>query len=83
MQTFHNRNSSLLFSKLCVEQSLQKIVKLRIALAGIYRGLVCHRQKHLEGGNGKATVFFVVGSGGWLLGVYFCISVNIGASCYI
>lgn len=80
MQTFHNRNSSLLFLECCIEQSLQKTVKLRIALVGIYRGLVCHRQKHLESGSGKATVVFV--GGGWLLGVYFCISLNTGASCY-
>lgn len=36
-------------------------VKLRIVPIGIYRSLLCHRQKHLETGSGKATVFFVVG----------------------
>lgn len=72
MQVFHTRSGSLLFPKRCVEQSLkQKIVPM-----GIYEALICHRQKHVGRGSGKATVFFVAGSGSWR---HFCISVNTGA----
>lgn len=40
---------------------------------GIYKDLICHRQKHLESGSRKATVVFGFGSGSWLggLGVIF------------
>lgn len=42
---------------------------LRIALFGIFKGLVCHRKKRLESSRGKATVFFffIVGCGSLLL----------------
>lgn len=65
MQVVQTRSSALLFPKRCVEQSL----KLKIVLMGIYKSQTCHRQKHVGSGSGKAAVFFVVGSGSWLVGL--------------